>query len=113
MKITEKILSIPPYLSTTWKNIGSLSLKGVGEWIVIVTLQNGLQVEIPHLDREAIDAIFEAHAKYAGEGASLNPPYTLTLPLKGDGMGSFELFSSSMQHNPEQSHLEPLPPELL
>lgn len=119
MKITPKILSIPPYLSTTWKNIATLTVKETGDsFCLTVILQNRVQVEVPNLDKTTIDAIFEGHAKFAetegtpGPLNALDSPYSFTLPLKMDGP-VLDVFSSGIQHSPEQAHLDPLPPEVL
>lgn len=117
MKITPKILSIPPYLSTTWKNISSLVVKPDGDFLkLVVILQNRVQVEIPSLNKEIVDQVFEAHAKYAElEGGPLFPldgAYHLDLPFKSAETGP-ELLSSSMHHNPDQKDLPPLPPDIL
>lgn len=116
MKITTSILSIPPYLSTTWKNISSLHVREErGAFTLVVILQNRVQVEVPHLDKGTIDAIFEAHAQYAEESAPkklpIAGPFSFSLPLKADG--PIDTLGSAMQHNPEQANLPPIPPELL
>ena len=64
MKITSRILSIPPYLSTTWKNISSLYVNAEEDRLtLVVRLQNQIQVEVPGLSKELIHEIFEAHSK--------------------------------------------------
>ncbi len=118
MKITGTILSIPPYLSTTWKNIASLHVREErGAFTLVVILQNRVSVEVPGLDKASIDEIFEAHARSSEETTPkiFNPlegPFSFNLPLKADG-GPIDTLGSSMQHNPEQANLPPLPPEVL
>ncbi len=116
MKLTATILSIPPYLSTTWKNISSLLVREEnGAFTLIVILQNRVQVEVPNLDKASVDAIFEAHARFAdSEPTNKNPlegPFSFSIPIKGglpmDSMGA------AMQHNPEQADLPPMSPEVL
>lgn len=117
MKITSRILSIPPYLSTTWKNISSLHVRAEGNlFTLVVLLQNRVQVEVPGLNKETIDEIFEAHARSAEEEVALkNPfeggPFSFSLPVKSDG--SFDPLGSTLQHNPEQSDFPPMQPEIL
>ncbi len=117
MKITTTILSIPPYLSTTWKNISSLHVREeAGRYTLVVILQNRVQVEVPALDKATIDMIFEAHAQSAEEESkgSLHlpeTPFTFSLPLNGES--PIETLGANMQHNPEQANLPPLPPEML
>ncbi len=110
MKITSTILSIPPYLSTTWKNISSLHVReDGGRYTLIVLLQNRVQVEVPHLDKPTIDEIFEAHARSAEQ--PFLPPVSFKIPFKEEG--GLDTLGSAMQHNPDQSDLPPLPPEVL
>lgn len=116
MKLTSTLLSIPPYISTTWENISSLHMRPEGSlYTLIVILQNQVQVEVPGLNKETIDEIFEAHARFTeNKGLSKNPlegPFHFNLPVKSDG--SFESLATSMQHNPEQANLPPIPPEVL
>ncbi len=120
MKITSTILSIPPYLSTTWKNISSLHMREEkGYFTLVVILQNRVQVEVPGLDKATVDSIFEAHARYAEGSENENQlakhpfemPFNFSLPLKADG--PIDSLGMSMQHNPEQSGLPPMPPDVL
>ncbi len=116
MKITSKILSIPPYLSTTWKNISSLHVRGQGQlFTLVVLLQNRVQVEVPNLDKGTIDEIFEAHTRSAEtEGAPHSPidsPFSFSLPLGDNGL--LEPGQLSFQHNPDQANLPSLQPEIL
>lgn len=112
MKITTTILSIPPYLSTAWKNISSLHVREErGLFTLMVWLENGTQVEVPSLDSSTVDEIFKAHARFLEESSPLKNPISFSLPLKPEG--PIETLGASMQHNPAQSHLPPLPPEVL
>ncbi len=115
MKITSKMLSIPPYLSTTWKNILSLHVRSEGRlFTLVVLLQNRAQVEVPGLNKETIDEIFEAHARSTDqEGGLLDSPFSFSIPFKPNGGGLMDSLSTSMQHNPEQSNLPPIPPDVL
>ena len=112
VKISSKVLSISPYLSTSWKNISSLQISAKG--LLLINLYDGTHVEIPEIDQASIDAIFEAHARYSDQNAvapaknPLNSPYSFSLPFGSDGN-----VSSVMTHNPEQANLAPLPPEVL
>src|SRR5258708_257895 len=116
MKLTATLLSIPPYLSTTWKNISSLHVREEkGSYTLVVTLQSRVQVEVPNLDKASVESIFEAHARYAeSDPITKNPlegPFSFSIPIKGgapmDSMGA------AMQHNPDQANLPPMTPEVL
>jgi len=120
MKITSTILSIPPYLSTTWKNISSLHMREEkGLFTLVVILQNRVQVEVPGLDKATVDSIFEAHARYAESSENelssmknpLEGPFSFSLPIKPDG--PIDSLGMAMQHNEEQANLPPLPPDVL
>ncbi|MES2273538.1 MAG: hypothetical protein V4487_05065 [Chlamydiota bacterium] len=119
MKITPVLLSIPPYLSTTWENISSLRVRVENEKSTLIALlQNKIEVEVPDLDSATIEQIFEAHAKYAEEETStktplspLDGPFSFSLPLKGGGL--IDTLGPNMQHNPAQADLPPLPPDVL
>lgn len=111
MIISQQILSIPPYLSTSWKNIVSLHADPDHELFKLtVSLSNGMRIVVPGLDKAAIDAIFEAHARYGSPHDPLPmPPGSFTFPLTGNG----DLMNGAMQHNPAQSDSPEMPPEII
>lgn len=115
MNITPQILSIPPYISTTWKNVSSLHAipEGTG-FKLIIMLANRMRVVIPNLNKDSIDAIFAAHALYgsdkphSSDETKIQP--SLGIPLSGSGI---ELLSEASQHNPAQANAPNLPKEIL
>lgn len=113
MKITPKILSIPPYLSTTWKNIASLQAKPTGNVFTLqVLLQNQKTVEVPGLNQEMIDEIFASHARFADPSKlEIDPSFGFSLPIQGEG--GVDALNPALHHNPEQANLPPLQPEVL
>ena len=129
MKINPKILSIPPYISTSWKNIASLHVENHPACLVlIVTLLSGVRIEVPHLEQAMIEGIFTAHARYLEheEKSFPKPPsllplnfpsiqeqtLALGLPLKNSITGMDHL-GNLLQHNPEQADTPDLPSEVL
>jgi hypothetical protein len=112
IKISPTVLSISPYISTTWKNVSSLQMGQDGR--LNISLSDGKAVAVPDLDPQSVDAIFEAHTRYGGQEKLPiitnvpDSPYTFSLPFGTDGNPL-----ASMSHNPEQAHLAPLPPEVL
>lgn len=110
MMISSQILSIPPYISSPWKNISSLYAlpEGDDRFKLCVILNNGTQVFVPSLDKATIDSIYEAHARY---GASSIP--TSSKPFSIPVLNSGDLFHSSMQHNPELANSPEIPKEVL
>jgi hypothetical protein len=130
MKINLQILSIPPYISTSWKNIASLHVEyNSSSLVLIVTLLSGVRIEIPQLQPSMIEEIFASHARFLEQdernSPSKIPPLTpmnlpvisqqllsLELPIKHgfagvDGMGTL------LEHNPELADSPDLPPEVL
>jgi hypothetical protein len=124
MRINHKILSIPPYISTSWKNIVSLHVEYRQNLpLLLVDLHSGQRIEVPHLDPPIIEAIFHAHAKFMDQESSKMVP----LPLEANGavehgminfplkisMGGMDGFASVLQHNQEQADAPSLPAEIL
>ncbi len=122
MKITPQILSLPPYISTTWANIASLRVEHVanGSPVLIIELLQGDQVEIPGLDLAVIDTIFAAHAHaLESQGQALQTPakqdpltFAFNLPLKLFGEG-FTKMGAVLQHNPEAAETSDIPQEVI
>jgi hypothetical protein len=112
MKITDKVLSLPPYISTSWKNIVSIHVESrpYGH-VLLIELVTGSKVEIPNLDPKVMELVFSMHAQVIEqEGQLKNSVATQTfafpIPLM-DGLNSV------LQHNPEQADTPPLPLEML
>jgi hypothetical protein len=134
MRINHKLLSIPPYISTSWKNIASLHVEASEdeETLLIITLLNGTDIEVPHLDMPIIEAIFAAHARFMDQDSGATEP-KLSFPRKAiqnmqpsasDQALSFgfplrinadnvEKFGGIVQHNAEQMDHPDLPQEVL
>jgi len=111
MMISAEILSIPPYLSTPWKNIASIhAVPDKDRFTLVVTLNSGTQVSIPALDKTTVDSIFEAHARYGSIQGNLP---TRSEPFAFPISGNLDLMSSAMQHNPNQSDSPEIPKEIL
>lgn len=122
IKVNEKIICIPPFISTNWVNVSALHMKGN---ILSITLKDGNVINIPDLSAEVLELIFSAHA------ASLDHPFAETdndlsaffkknnvieqlagirFGIAGlDGIG----IDNAMQHNPDQANAPDLPDELL
>ncbi|MEM8628676.1 MAG: hypothetical protein AAGF04_01165 [Chlamydiota bacterium] len=114
MKINENILSIPPYITTTWENVQSLHLQGAdsGALFLVITLKNAPEsVRIPDLTREIIDQAFLYHTQSLEQTSP--PSGGIPFKLGSIGLGSLDQLGSSMHHNPEQMHAPDLPEEFL
>lgn len=112
MKITDKTLSLPPYISTAWKNIVSIHVesRSYGH-ILLIELITGSKVEVPNLDPKIMEQVFAMHAQVIEQEGKNNPVATQTfafpLPFPIEGL------TSVLQHNPEQADTPPLPSEIL
>lgn len=125
MKINSKILSIPPYISTAWKNVISLHIENQNSnLILIVSLINGTHVEIAGMDIGIIKTAFSAHASFIEQESSdqqltlsknllpLEQAFSIGLPLKSF-LSEADNTTPLLQHNAEQSDSPDLPAELL
>lgn len=131
MKITDTIISIPPYISTTWDNVASLHME---EGVLFITLrEGGKTVAIAALDRSIIEQIFSAHASFLEAHLPVHPvahprpqrganniEQLFTFPFRlgaglgagGGGAASIESMGQVLQHNPVYSELPPIPEEV-
>lgn len=125
MNINAKILSIPPYISTSWKNIASLHVQRVAAGdLLIITLISGARIEVPHIDSSLIEAIFTAHAehinheekhaqmKLQAKPIATSEQFLLKLPLPFPGMAPEE-FATLLQHDSSQARGPNLPQDIL
>ncbi len=119
MRINHKILSIPPYISTSWKNVLSLHMELREEVpVLIVGLVSGSTIEIPNLDKITLQAAFAAHEKHLEQEQSPvktapaeNASTIIGLPF-GLRMEGMEI-GNILQHNQEAAHTPDLPKEVL
>lgn len=122
MKITPKIFSVPPYISTRWEFVSSLR---VADDLLIVTMKDGSTCSIPHLSKEVIDQIFTYHAD--AEEAINHQRDELVPILKGMQSGFKELINmlsklganavsslgKALEHDPNNANLPELPPDMV
>jgi hypothetical protein len=125
MRINSKILSIPPYISTSWKNIGSLHVEEDSEigTVLVVILMDGTKVDVPHLDNQILEAIFAAHSKFMEHEPaapskqkkestrSETQVFSFGFPSVGGDIA--EEMPGMMQHNPDQANHPDLPEDVL
>ena len=76
MKINQKMLNIPPYISTSWKNIIALHVVDSQQDnpVLNITLSNGTCVCIPNLQPSVIEAIFSMHSQHLEQEQSNKVP---------------------------------------
>jgi hypothetical protein len=136
MKINDKVLNIPPYVSTTWNQISAIHMKGS---LLVVTLKDGDAINIPKLHQETIDTVFHHHAEALEKIENSNPfdsifnnseltqtfsetqqmppfseiqqmPSTPSFQL---AFGTLDGLHHIMQHNPEHANAPELPIDLI
>jgi len=121
MKINNKMLSIPPHISTSWSNITSIQLNNYELEIILGTGQTVLIKELPG---EIIEAIFEAHAEYLdNKDISLHTSESFAKIVNGSngetdlpirmGFNALDNFGTALQHNPAHAQAPDLPFEIL
>jgi hypothetical protein len=121
MKITPNILSIPPYISTTWNNISSLQTEETQEgYHLHITLTDGSKTTIPNLPQSIVDAALSAHAKYfdiENEVKKNITPFSPAATPNGFsmklGMPGLESLNSVLQHNQDDYASPHLPADVL
>ena len=125
MKINDKVLSLPPYISTSWQNISSIFCPN--EHVLEIQLITGIIVRIPMNDKKIIDLIFHHHVQYL-ENKENKPqiqkvniqakiekepkPSSFALPFSFP-MDTLLPFGQMLQHQPEASNSPEIPTEIL
>lgn len=135
-KINEKILCIPPYISTSWDQILFLQTEThqeTGQVTLMIHLIDEKIVKISNLEASLIEIAFSAHMQYLekkensqkmvgklGEKQgemfqNLLNEQTTAFPLRLGitGLPNFEGLEMAAQHNSAQADAPDLPPEVL
>ena len=122
MKINSKILNIPPFISTSWDNIGSLHMKGS---VLVLVLNNGETVQVPGLAPSTVELIFAAHAasleQIQQQPQNMQQGNLFMQALTSEEGGEFPFkfgfaangMASMLQHDPAQRNAPPIPEEIL
>ncbi len=103
MIINKHVLSIPPYISTSWRDIELLLSDGHST--LNIYLKNGTLVRIAHLPKEQLDLIFAIHQEILLQKPALIPTQALD-PLLFNFAGPF------LEHDETLSDSSPLPEEV-
>ncbi len=129
IKITDTVLSIPPYISTAWANVLSLHVEDLedGKGRLVLNMSDGKQIKVPGLSEAIIEQIFKAHSdsienlEHASSGAELPFPFPpmpgmspdmMGLPLRL-GPGGIESLGNMMEHDEAQADADDIPEEIL
>jgi hypothetical protein len=117
MKIDFNVISLPPHISTSWKNVDSIFLEN--DSTLVILLKNGTSIKIPSLDKSTIELIFTTHTKVLEMQAKTqaptlqnNPLSSFNFPIKIDDNG-IEAMGMALSHNPSQVNAPILPEEVL
>jgi len=115
--IDDKVLSLPPYVSTAWENVKALYLKGKD---LVVDLIDGTAISVPDLEESEIEEIFDFHAASIEKSHDFEHflEEEVQSPEEGGSpfrfaINSIDGFSNAMMHNPQQANMPPLPAEVL
>lgn len=103
MIINKQILSIPPFISTSWKDVELLLSDGHST--LNIYLKNGTLVKISNLLKEDLDLIFKVHQDI------LLSPSPLQIPSLIDPL-LFSFSGSLFEHDPDLKDASPLPLEI-
>lgn len=121
MKITSKILSIPPYISTQWEYVASLRV--IDEKLSI-SMKDGTTCSIPNLSETIIDQVFACHTEFleatalqkielenifAGVRTGLRDLFSTIGKLGANAMGSI---GKALEHDPKSAGLPDVSPEI-
>lgn len=122
MLVNREVLSVPPYISTSWVQINALYME---ESVLVVCLKDNIVIKVPDLSSSDIRNIFEMHAAYfmekkeARRKKEIDHTGGFEMPVRfgmGLSMGNGimeNMISSGMQHNPEQAHMPDIPKEII
>lgn len=117
MAVTRRSLHLPPYISTSWKNVLSLHMEQDENGpVLVVTLVNGAQILIPTLEEPIVRQIFAIHSKVLEQDGPQSPDSPASQQdISAEGIFSLDPgdFSMMMDHNAAQADAPPLPHELL
>ena len=103
MIINKQLLSIPPFISTSWKDVELLLSDG--QHTLNIYLKNGTLVKISHLLKEQLDLIFKVHQEIL-----LAQAQDMAMPLMDPVF--FQFSGPFLEHDPELSDASPLPEEV-
>ncbi len=140
IKIDEKLICIPPYISTTWDQVTFLQSEEEPNsqlFSLIIHLAEGKVVQIPHLDSSLIDIAFSAHVKHLETKSSqsqrlrigdesknlssllqqmtgLSPEQLIQMPIRF-GISGIEGMPGmeALHHNASQANAPDMPAEVL
>lgn len=138
VKIDEKLICIPPHISTTWNQVAFLQSEENAEtktFTLSIHLSDGKIVQVPDLDSSIVDIAFSAHMKHL-EGKTapekgnvvkniadllqqvtgLSAEQLANMPIRFGITGAIpgmEGVEMPFQHNQAQANAPDMPPDVL
>lgn len=135
VKISDKLICIPPFISTTWDQVSFVQSQRdelSGKFTLILHLREGNIIEIPELDATIVDIAFSAHIQHLEkshlpslkkEDVQQKTAQSLFSPFLGDQIAAFPIrlgsspgmegIETALQHNPAQANSPTLPKEIV
>jgi hypothetical protein len=120
IKINDKVLCLPPFVSTSWDQVRCLKMEIeplTGREVVVISLLDDTVVKLTDLGQPLTEAIFNAHLRYLDtlEQEVKDPLTNILEQAKKNGKNGLGLegFSALLHHNPDQANLPPLPGDIL
>lgn len=114
IKINDKVVSIPPYLSTSWSAVAHI--RSVGDRLVF-TMKDGEAVSIPGFTDGLKKQVFDCHIHFLEGELRLPPKNMMMMPMPPVDILKINLqnpdFANMMQHNGDQRNMPPMPPDVL
>ncbi|MFN4174815.1 MAG: hypothetical protein ACK4HV_06915 [Parachlamydiaceae bacterium] len=105
-KITDKFLSLPPYISVSWREVAFVKSEGD---LMVISLKTGEICKIPNLTEQEKNLIFECHRHFLEQPEF--PKHSIS-PI-GFKIGTPEGVFQAFEHNPELSNSPNIPDEVL
>jgi len=105
-KITDKFLSLPPYISVSWREVAFVKSE---DDFMVRSLKSGEICKIPNLSEQEKSLIFECHRHYLEQPEQHRHPIS---PI-GFKIGTPEGVFQAFEHNPELSNSPNIPDEIL
>ncbi len=121
IRITEKLLCLPPFLSTTWEQVRYLKLEidKAGHEVLVICMSDGGIVRLLDINEKLLSAIFEGHLRFLEERAKASVVqhalghFEQMLAHLKSGILTPENVADLLSHNAEHAGLPPLPKEVL
>lgn len=113
MKITVELISIPPFISTSWSEIAAITKPSINT--VTFMLKNGTSIDVSDLEEHTINEIFTCHQEFLLNKAENNTkkvPFDLE-QVTSLGLSDLPFLGGSFTHSTALSDSPNIPESLL